>query len=188
MFFKKSNIIDDKAVTKAVSEMQKGSAQAFHLLYNKYSQSIYRYCFKILNDKDIADDAFQETFIKVYEHRLEFKGSNFQSQVYTIAHRTCLNYLRTKKENVSFEEDYQAPVFESDQDFGAKQFIEKAIAALPLSLRETLVLREYEECSYQEIAEILDIDISLAKVRVHRARLILRQMLQPLVKEIYESR
>jgi RNA polymerase sigma-70 factor (ECF subfamily) len=188
MLFKKSNIIDDKALTKAISEMQKGSAQAFHLLYQKYNQSIFRYCLKMLNDKDTADDAFQETFIKVYEHRLEFKGTNFQSWVYTIAHRTCLNYIRNKKDSITFEEEYQAPVFESEEDIGAKQFIEKAVAALPLSLRETLVLREYEECSYQEIAEILDIDISLAKVRVHRARLILRQMLQPLVKEIYESR
>jgi RNA polymerase sigma-70 factor (ECF subfamily) len=57
---------------------------------------------------------------------------------------------------------------------------------LPVSLREAIILREYQECSYQEIAEIVGIDLSLAKVRVHRARLILRKTLEPIAKEIYE--
>ena len=56
-----------------------------------------------------------------------------------------------------------------------------------LALREALILREYEECSYQEIAEILSIDLSLAKVRVHRARLLLKKLLKPIEKEYYES-
>ena len=180
--------MDEKTLSRAINDLQKGSAQAFHLLYNKYNNQIYRFCFKMLNDKDAAEDAFQETFIKVFEHRGEIKGGNFLAWVYTIARRTCLTTIRNKKDNVSFDEDYIAPVFESQSDTSAKDIIEKAVASLPVSLRETLILREYEECSYNEIAEILDIDISLAKVRVHRARLILRQILQPLVKEIYESR
>jgi RNA polymerase sigma-70 factor (ECF subfamily) len=55
-------------------------------------------------------------------------------------------------------------------------------------LKEALLLREYEGYSYQEIAEILGIDLSLAKVRVHRARVQLRKILTPIVKEINESR
>ena len=68
-----------------------------------------------------------------------------------------------------------------------KEAVSDAIALLPVSLREALILREYEEYSYQEIAEILNIYISLAKVRIFRARGILRKILTPIHKEIYES-
>ena len=75
---------------------------------------------------------------------------------------------------------------ESDEkktDVMLKKTIDEAIASLSVQLREAIVLREYQECSYQEIAQILDIDISLAKVRVHRARLQLRKILEPVVRE-----
>ncbi len=74
-----------------------------------------------------------------------------------------------------------------NSDIGMREFIEKSIAQLPVTLREALILREYEERSYQEIADILGIELSLAKVRVHRARLLLRKMLQPIMKEIHET-
>ena len=188
MFFKKSGNIDDKTVKKAAAELQNGSVQAFHLLYHKYKTAVYRYCYRLLNDRDLADDAFQETFVRVYENRDTFNGDNFKSWVFTIARNTCYNYLRTKKQQVNFDEEYIAPETDKHTDFGLKDCIENAIAALPVSYSEVIILREYEDYSYQEIAEILDIDLSLVKIRIHRARLILKEKLQPLVKEIYESR
>lgn len=188
MFFKKSGNIDDKIVKKAAAELQNGSAQAFHLLYHKYKTAVYRYCYRLLNDKDLADDAFQETFVRVYEKRDTFNGDNFKAWVFTIARNTCYNYLRTKKQQVDFNEEYIAPERDKLEDYGLKECVENAISELPVSYREVIILREYEDYSYQEIAEILDIDLSLVKIRIHRARLILKKTLKPLVKEIYESR
>ena len=138
----------------------------------------------MLGDSENARDAFQETFIKVFENRRSFRGVNFSSWVYTIARHTCLNIIRTRKDHESLNEDSQFRYIEETSDIGMKKQIEKAIATLPVAMKEALLLREYEECSYQEIADILQIELSLAKVRVHRARLILRKLLTPLMKRI----
>jgi len=187
MFDKKPYNPESEELIKAIDELKTGSAQAFHVLYSAYNQKVYRFCYRMLGDEATAKDAFQETFIKIFEHRKEFKGTNFQAWLFTIGRHTCLNYIRTKKVHDTFIEDYHSSLSAADSDIGMQEFIQKAIAKLPVSLKEALLLREYEECTYYDIADILGIEVSLAKVRVHRARMIMRKLLKPLVKEIYES-
>lgn len=187
MFRSSKHIADDAEIAQATENLKKGSAEAFHILYNKYQQNIYRFCLRMLGDSVIAKDAFQETFIKVYENCKSFKGNNFAAWLYTIARNTCLNYIRARKDHEIFDEVYHGQIRYQTSDIGMREFIEKSISQLPITLREALILREYEERSYQEIADILGIDLSLAKVRVHRARLLLRKLLQPIVKEINEA-
>lgn len=187
MFKTSKHIASDDELIQAAEDLKKGSAEAFHILYNKYQQNIYRFCLRMLGDSMLAKDAFQEIFIKVYENRKNFRGNNFAAWLYTIARNTCLNHIRARREHEVFDEIYHGEMRAPQNDIGMRQFIEKSIAQLPISLREALILREYEERSYQEIADILGIDLSLAKVRVHRARLLLRKMLQPIVKEINET-
>jgi RNA polymerase sigma-70 factor, ECF subfamily len=189
MFNKKQYMAAEDEIEQAAKDLRKGSAEAFHMLYKRYKQKVYRFCLRMLGDEDSANDAFQETFIKVFEHSRDFRGSNFAAWLFTIARHTCLNVIRTKKENEIFNEDYHFDFNQSErnEDLGIKDVIQRAISILPVPLREALILREYEEYSYQEIAEILAIDLSLAKVRVHRARIILRKLLTPLKQELYES-
>ncbi len=187
MFFKNIHKNTEDEVSKAIQELKKGSAEAFRILYNEYGQKVYRYCLRMLGDPISADDAFQETFIKVYEKRSSFGGLNFASWVYTIARNNCYNQLRQKKEIIEFDEEFHNAHDNTEADLGIKLSIEQAIAKLPPVFREVIILREYEECSYQEIAEILNIDLSLVKIRVFRARIILRKLLNPVVKEINES-
>jgi RNA polymerase sigma-70 factor, ECF subfamily len=142
----------------------------------------------MLSDTDLAEDAFQETFIRVFENRTSFRGDNFAAWLFTIARNTCLNQIRSRRDQESYDEVFHSIDYsENNSDLGMKSEIEKAIATLPLPMREAVLLREYEDFSYQEIADTLGIDLSLAKVRVHRARLILRKLLKPLVKELNES-
>jgi RNA polymerase sigma-70 factor (ECF subfamily) len=185
----KKNPNNDKAgdTEDTLNALREGSAQAFHLLYKKYNQKIYRFCLRMLCDADLARDAFQETFIKVFEHRSEFRGSNFSAWIFTIARHTCLNFIRSRKVYESVEDDMHFSTKEMDSDIAMKDCVNKAIAILPVALREALLLREYEELTYQEIAEVLGIDLSLAKIRVFRAREILRKLLTPLKQELYES-
>jgi RNA polymerase sigma-70 factor (ECF subfamily) len=184
---------ESEKLQQAMQVLRQGSAEAFHLLYEKYNRKVFRFCLRMLGDTDTAKDAFQETFISIYEHRREFRGQNFQAWAFTIARHTCLNALRSRKEHESFDEiSYYSmkgePVAEgTESDVGLKDCISKAVGILPLALREAFLLREYEECSYQEISDILGIDLSLAKVRVFRAREILRKLLTPLKQELYES-
>lgn len=183
MFFKKKNN-NPNIEEQFIEEIVDGNAEAFQLLYRKHSQSVFRYCLKIVKDESAAKDALQETFIKVYENRESYNGTNFKGWLYTIARNTCMNYQRDKKEYVEYVEGTR-PQF-NNEDFILREYIHKMIDTLPDSYREAIILREYEELSYEEIAQVLELDLSLVKIRVHRARKILKKLLEPIVKEINE--
>jgi RNA polymerase sigma-70 factor (ECF subfamily) len=186
MFWKRTNI-DDSELKQAGEELKRGSAEAFHLLYKQYNQKVYRFCLRMLGDEDTAKDAFQEIFIKVYEHRTDFRGENFAAWLFTISRHTCYNAIRMAKDHEQLEEAEHISAKENLSDVGLKDVIQKTLDTLPLQLREALILREYEDLSYQQIAEVLGIEISLAKIRVFRAREIMRKLLTPLKQELYES-
>ncbi len=186
MFGRKKHINTEIDIESTIQELQRGSAEAFHILYHKYSQKIYRFCLRMIGDSKLAEDAFQETFIKLFEHKKDFRGVNFSAWLYAIARNTCLNLIRSRKNYEQYDALKNFPIQEKSTDYFTKKYIQDAVMSLPISLREAIILREYQECSYQEIAEIVGIDLSLAKVRVHRARLILRKTLEPIAKEIYE--
>lgn len=192
MFTKNKNITpkgsnQTNSLEQTIEDLRRGSAEAFQILYRKYYKKIYRFCLRMLNDEMLAEDAYQETFIKVFEHRKDFRGENFTAWIYTIARRSCLNIIRTKKQYESFDELEFKTQLEVQRDVVLKDILDKAISTLPIPLREVILLREYEDCSYQQIADILDIQLSLVKVRVYRAREILRKLLAPIKRELHES-
>ena len=132
----------------------------------------------------MAGDAFQETFIRMYQHHRDLRTSNIQSWLFAIARRVCLNLIRTRKrQNEVFNEDLHGGAETSVGDVFLKEHLEKAMSKLPVTLREALILRDVEGHSYQEIATICGIDLSLAKVRVFRARQHMRRILTPVVVE-----
>jgi len=187
MWFKKQNTIKEEDILDAVSKMKEGSAEAFRILYDAYGQKVYRYCLRLIGDTDVANDCFQETFVKIYENRAHFKGTSFGAWLFKIAHNNCMNHLRSKKHTEEIQDVFFASDNVEADDYGLKKEIRKALQKLPEALREAIILREYEDLSYYEIAEVLGIDISLAKVRVFRARTQLKNLLKPLVKELNES-
>lgn len=187
MWFKKQNIINEEEILDAATKMKEGSAEAFKILYDAYGQKVYRYCLRLLGDTEVANDCFQETFAKIYENRALFKGNSFGAWIFRIAHNNCMNHLRTKKHTEEIQDVFFASGNIEADDFGLKKEIKSALQKLPESLKEAIILREYQELSYAEIAEVLAIDVSLAKVRVFRARTQLKSLLKPLMKELNES-
>ncbi len=186
MFFKKLHKAPEMNEESASAELIKGSTVAFNFLYERYNNKVYWFCLRMLGENEAAKDAFQETFVKVYEKRQDFRGQNFSAWLFTIARHTCLNIIRSRKEFDELDENTQINDSLRESDFEMKDFIEKALQKLPVVYREVLILREYEECSYQEIADILGIEMANAKVRVHRARTLMRKILTPIAKEYYE--
>jgi len=172
------NRLDD-----ACKRLPEGSAEAFRFLFEKYRNSIYRFCYKMLWDEEAAEDAFQETFIKVFENRTKFRGDNFQAWVYKIAKNVCLNMIKKRREDVVFNEDYINPYEDVNYEFNLDFVIKEAIDKLPESLKEAFILKEYEQLKYKDIAEILHIEENAAKVKVHRAKVKLREFLEPFVRE-----
>ncbi|HRP02575.1 MAG TPA: RNA polymerase sigma factor [Candidatus Kapabacteria bacterium] len=187
MWFKKQNTITEEDIANASSKIKDGSAEAFKILYEAYAQKVYRYCLRMVGDQDLANDCFQEIFIKIYEKRETFKGVSFGAWLFRIAHNICINHIRSKRITEEIEDNHIYTDKDAVGDFGLKREIQKAIQKLPAALQEAIVLREYNDLSYNEIAEVLGIEVSLAKIRVFRARTQLKVLLKPLIKELNES-
>jgi RNA polymerase sigma-70 factor (ECF subfamily) len=177
-------VLTDDQLLAVVVAFRDGDRQAFRALYNRYERSMYRFCRHLVGDDALASDAFQETFVRMFEHRDELRTDNIQSWLFSIARRVCLNMLRTKRAgHEAFDEamhTHEVPMY---ADVLLREHLERAMQQLPVTLREALILRDIEGHSYNEIAEIVGIDLSLAKVRVYRARLHMRKLLMPIVAE-----
>jgi RNA polymerase sigma-70 factor, ECF subfamily len=189
MFFKKSKISGSAAeMTEetASKELKNGSRAAFDFLYECYGRKVYVFCLRMLGDEEVAKDVFQETFVKIFEKRKEFHGENFPAWAFTIARHACLNAIRSKRSFDEIDENDRICDNLNNEDVQMREFIEQSLQKLPVAYREVLVLREYQECSYQEIAEILGIELANVKIRVHRARTLMRKLLTPIAKEYYE--
>lgn len=180
------NRLSTEDLEERVRRFCEGDVESFQVLYRHYAKNVLRFCVRMLTDYAAAQDALQETFIRVYEHRYECRGENFNAWVYTIARRVCYNSLRSKKAFDEFNEEFHCQQKQQFTDTSVQLIIQKALDQMPFVLKEALVLREYEGYSYQEIADIIGSDLSLAKVRVHRARLLLRKILAPIMEEQYD--
>lgn len=175
----------DQDIAALAMAFRSGDRLAFDALYGLFHAKVFRFCRRMMGDEILAKDAFQETFIRMFEHRMDLRGDNVRSWLFSIARRVCLNQLRSRRiDHDAFDEGlHGGPHHQAESDVLLREQIERALLRLPLPLREALVLREYEGHSYQEIADIVGIDLSLAKVRVYRARLMMRRYLSAVVTQ-----
>lgn len=164
------------------ARIQDGNECAFDELYDRYNKRVYAYCYAILKDYILAQDAFQATMSSVFVHRESFKGGNVEAWIFTIARNYCLKTKRDTKNTVPIEEfhDTLPDYSTTDDDYLQSQFIAQAVQSLPDIYREMIELRYFGEMSYEEISSRLDIDLSVVKVRLFRAKKLLAEKLQQL--------
>lgn len=171
----------------------------FQELFYRHKQMVWRVCYRFISNRDDAEDLTQQVFFKVYRSLHQFEGrSSFKTWIYRIAINTSQNELRRRSRRLQESEaelDTVAefiPGYDSpEQDWLAK--VESAILAeafrqLRPAEQEVLFLKDLEDRQYADIAEILEISLSAAKMRVQRARSALRQaylkLSQPQTKEV----
>jgi RNA polymerase sigma-70 factor (ECF subfamily) len=165
-------------------ELRNGSDHAFAALYQRYKLPLFRYCLKMLEQVEAAEDVLQTVFLKVYEHRDDLVfAEKFKSWMYAIARNHCFTYLRARGRDVALEGDVEQPA-ESNTERQLEhkeetELVRDAIQRLGPDDREVLVLREYESLSYNEIAEITGISESAVKSRLFKARRRLYELLKP---------
>jgi len=177
-----------------VLALKNGSEEAFDRFFEKYKNTIYNFGMKFCGNSDDACDILQETLINAFKYIKNFKGdSKLTTWLYRIASNACL--MKRKKQKTG---DFSINDFDEDRsDFGQKSSfhplkelerkelenaVEKSILKLPEKFRIPFILKEVEGLSHDEIAEILETTVSNAKVRVHRARVILRDMISSYLK------
>jgi RNA polymerase sigma-70 factor (ECF subfamily) len=179
----------DKAWLEA---FQAGDEFAFVSLYNRYKGSVYTYCLKMLLDQAQAQDMMQETFLRVYENRDRLlSSSSFKAWVFTIARNQCLNQFRRTNRLVQLDESLPTPAPEGMALRPVAQ-LEKSeqvalvnhfLGQLKPDYREVLILREYQNLSYEEIAAVTRSTLSAVKSRLFKARRKLAAFLEPVMRK-----
>lgn len=183
-----------------------GEKSLFHDLIRPCERAIYLLLFSLLKNEAEAEDAAQETVIKVYTNLRHFRGdSQFRTWVLSIARNEGLGRLR--KMNVRREDsidaelddqagDYTPAILTSwreipnqvleQKELGA--ILRKAIEGLPEIYRNIVILRDIEEMNIRETAAVLGIGEAVVKVRLHRARAMLQRELAPKLKALAPQR
>jgi RNA polymerase sigma-70 factor (ECF subfamily) len=172
---------------------QAGDNRAFDELVRRYRDKVYRLSYKILRHEEDAAEALQDAFLSAYRGLKNFKvESTFSTWLYRIAtNASLMKYRRRREGHVSLEqsqspdgsgEPLQIPDW-SAQPLGdllnteTREVMQEGIAKLPEELRTVFVLRDIEELSNAEVAEILNLSVAAVKSRLHRARIFLRDRL-----------
>ena len=177
--------MDNDVDQALVERYRKGDRDAFTELVIRYQRPIYNAAFWILRSADDANDIAQGVFLKVAEHLDDFDSQRrFFSWIYRIAVNESLNLLRRNGHEEWLDDEIDLPGAETanpeSQASNAERSrnIQRALMGLSASDRTVLTLRHFSECSYQEIAEILQIDEKTVKSRLFEARHRLRDALK----------
>jgi RNA polymerase sigma-70 factor (ECF subfamily) len=177
------NSIDESDLIK---QIKKGDPSAFEAIVRKYEDKIYNLCRYMLRDPEDAQDAAQDVFLKAYRALKDFRpDSSLYPWIYRIAVTTCIDYRRkSRREALRTEpltEDLPSvePIPEQRYQSGEiSDSLQLALQKLPEKLRGAIVLREIEELSYEEIAQVLHTSPGTVKSRISRAREQLRHLLK----------
>ncbi len=186
-----------------VAELKAGSEEAYAWLIAHYHQPIYNLVYRVLNDPADAADTTQEVFLKVFRGMKRFHGeSSLKTWMYRIAIHEASNrrrwWFRHKSRETTIEPESQETagaglketlVDESQSPFEdlaheeVRARVEKELRNVPEPYRTAVVLRDIEDLSYEEIAEVLQVSLGTVKSRLTRGRNALKQRLESYVRE-----
>ncbi len=190
------NETENKVETEGFSlkALQQGDSEEFSRLVDTYSSKIYRLAIKMLNQQQDAEDVLQETFVKAYRGLKTFDGrSKLSTWLFRIATNEALMVIRRKRpeivsidEPIETEEGEQDPVQIVDWcclpesellSEESRERLDAAVQKLPERLRVVFILRDINDLSTHETAEVLSLSDTAVKTRLSRARLRLREEL-----------
>ncbi len=162
---------DDQLVDRA----RDGDADAFAALVRRHSGPVYRVALRMLGGPDDAEDVTQDVFLQVWRGLDQFRGdSSLSTWLYRVTTNRCLNRLQRTRRVEPLPDVVASSAPGPERIVEARSQLEElghVILALSPQQRAVLVLREFEGCSYDQIAEILQVGLPAVKSRLHRARL-----------------
>jgi len=188
------NFTDEELVARAVA----ADADAFAEIIRRWDRKIFALCFGMLGREDEARDAAQETFVSAYKSLARFRGeAKVSSWLHRIAVNQCLTTKRRQK--VRPEEYFEGDEYGEDKRFVASprqapsttaeqterlRIVRQAVGSLPVDLRQVIVMKEFEDMTFQEISETLEVPLSTVKSRLYTALKQLRMKLERFPIEI----
>jgi RNA polymerase sigma-70 factor (ECF subfamily) len=175
--------------------LQAGDNSAYEELVHKFQQPVYNLVSRLMSDPDDAGDVVQEVFLKVFRSIGSFRGqSSLKTWIYRIAVNEGYNhrrwFSRHRKQEVGLDSEiegtrtYQDVLpdptrspFDSASDHETHELIERGLETLNPKFRAAVVLRDIEDLSYEEIADVLQVSLGTVKSRILRGREALREAL-----------
>jgi RNA polymerase sigma-70 factor (ECF subfamily) len=193
---RKSVAVEVLSDHQLIEIVKNGDESAFSQIIDRYRNPLTNYLFRMLGDYEEAVDLAQESFVRVYfaleRYHTEYA---FSTYIYRIATNLAISEIRRRRRRrllslATFfnndddeSQEFQPPDLRALPDAELidaerKRAIEKAIAALPDKYRAPIVLREIEELSYEEVANVLGLGLGTTKSRISRARALMREKLK----------
>ena len=184
----------DVTETRLVAMARRGDSEAFAELVDQYKGKLFHLAYRMLGNRQEAEDAVQETFMRMYEHLHRYDNRHkFSTWIYRIATNLCIDRLRRRKAVYSLD----AGVAEGDGLDGysmlpstepaadevmilseTQRHVRKALDELPVKYKAAMALKYYQDMSLQEISDILNIPVATVKTRIHRGREYMRRKLE----------
>jgi RNA polymerase sigma-70 factor, ECF subfamily len=189
-----TELSDEELITEF---QQNNTVKAFEILVQRYKNPLTNFVYRFLGDYEECADVVQETMIKFYRNKDSYKSiAKFSTWIYTIAGNLARTEYQRKRRRQFFsinsydeenknheipDESYRPDVI---TDSGIKdKIIQNALLKISTSYREAVILRDIQELSYEEIAEIMGITVGTVKSKINRGR----AQLQRLLKHIYNE-
>lgn len=175
--------------SELVTRAQAGDAQAFTQLVELYQTPIYNLCYRMLGEAREAEDAAQETFLRAYAQLYRYQlGRSFKTWLFSIASHHCIDHLRKRRLLwLSLDEPLEPHPALNEPTPGPEdsslrreqtQLVEMMLKKLSPEDRSAVILRYWNDLSYEEIADATQSSVSAVKSRLHRARASLATLLK----------
>ena len=178
---------------KIIAGAKNGNKEDFEQIVLHYQNKIYTLCYRYVNNSEDARDLAQEVFIKAYRNIKNFEGrSSLSTWLYQIANNTCKDYLRKIKNKSEFSIDEELFTEESafvpdvlkdehtpDRAYEDKEklrLLREAMQTMSVEYKMVLILREFQDLSYEEIARLTDTTVGTVKSRLSRGRSALKKI------------
>jgi RNA polymerase sigma-70 factor, ECF subfamily len=177
--------------------------QAFESIVARFKRKVFGTAYRLLRNRDDAEEQAQEVFLKAFRGIVNLKEpATFEAWLHRITINTCLGALEKRKrvptvlvnsgttagEDVFYDAASESDTARTFENREALTCLKKALSKLDSNGRGAVILRDVEELSYEEIADLLKIGLSAVKMRIHRARLAIQKLIEEICPGVWRPR
>lgn len=176
--------LEIKELEEIVVGIQQGNTEQYASIVRVFQNPIYRYCYRLLENKQDAEDAVQDILVKAFQSIHQYKPQlQFSAWLYRIAYHHCLNLLRRRRLHKQVMRVFRPELISAsaEQEVDARLYnptLSAALSRLSLEERNMLILRVFEEKTYAEISEILGVSPNALNKRMNRIKLKVREYMK----------
>ncbi len=181
-------------------ELETNAAKIFEQEFYPHMNALYNFAYHLVKNEEDANDLVQETYLRAFKAIERYhEGTHARAWLFRILKNNFINDYRKKnvrpteveyEEVLNFHDEEDTP-YSTYSDLRVELFdhiigdeVSKALAALPIEFRMVILLRDFEDFSYEEIAKIMDIPIGTVRSRLHRTRNMLKEKLRDYAKSM----